>query len=216
MNVDLKKVSLEEIRISLATDMNRKDRVCCIKLAPLNNKSAPFAEILSFFDLFSRRNVLSLSIDVRLERSNKTLYILFGVMRLFDAVSFKQGLGFNLHLSKSTVLSFDLAKRVVVSSIPIVELSQEIFGAGVLQALFINLREVDVHRREFSIGGLKKVNLFRFVELDFSHHLMHPPRRNGHHLAQNFLLLLPHYREIDLIFMQSSIRVSSLNYQNTL
>ena len=201
MNINLEKVSFEEIRISFATDTNRKDRVCCIELTPLNNKSAPFAEILPLFDLLSRRNELTLRIDVRLKRSNKTLYILFGVMRLFYAVSFKQGLGLNLHLSKSAVLSLYFAERVVVSSIPIVELCEKIFGAGVLETLFVDLREVDVHRREFSIGGLQQINLFRFVELDFSNHLTHPPRSNGNHLAQNFLLLLPHNSEIDLIFM---------------
>lgn len=86
MHTDLVKISLEEVRIGLASNVDRKDREGSIKLTTLDDKGAPLAEIFSPLDLLSRRHELARSIDTILEGSNESLNIILRIMRFLYAI----------------------------------------------------------------------------------------------------------------------------------
>jgi hypothetical protein len=216
MHIDLVEAPLEEVRISLSSDVHWVDRKSSIELAPLHYKRPPLAEILSFLDLLNRRQKLSGPIDVILEGGDETVNIFFTVMLFLDAVGLEQGLSLNLNLTEGAVLAFDVAKGVVISGIPICEFPKEILRTGVLEALLVDLSEVDIHGGKLGIGGSQQVNLFGLVELYLADHLPYPSEGNGHYLAQYLLLLLRQQGEIDLVFMHGPVGVTALHYQHAL
>lgn len=216
MHIDLVQIFFEEIGIGFASDINRKDWESSIEFTTLDYEGAPFAEIFSFFKLFTRRHELAWSIKVILKGSDEFLNIILSIMRFLYPISLQQSLGLDLNLTECPILSFNLAIGMVISGIPICKLRQEILRTGMLQTLFVNLCEIDIHGCKFSVGWPEEVYLFSLMKLYFADYLPNSSKCNSHHLAQRLFLLLWNEGEVDFILMHGPIGVSTLHHQDTL
>lgn len=52
---------------------------------------------------------------------------------------------------------------MVISGLPVCKLGEEVLGIHILQPLFVDVQEVDVHHCKFGIGRLEEVELFCLV-----------------------------------------------------
>lgn len=68
MHVHFEDVLLEEVGVSLASDVQGRDGEGGIEFTVFNDKSPPFPEIFALLELLSRDDVLTTIIDILAER----------------------------------------------------------------------------------------------------------------------------------------------------